>query len=182
MACWSSNGVPAWPVGRPREYHAHFARSLLTLWDLSSDKLELEFLVFGLDSLARRSASSSIISLECFSSSAIWRCMSCSAASCDSIFARRVRNCSWACASAGVGSGGGGGGGAVNSTGDSIGDSTGGGGWRGGLPHLWFLIYRAVKLILGSSRVGFLWQFWAASVAHVVDHSVAGIVQRLNSR
>ena len=37
--------------------------------------------------------------------------MSCSAASCDSIFAHRVRNCSWACASAGVGSGGGGGGG-----------------------------------------------------------------------
>ena len=169
MACWSSNGVPAWPVGRPREYHAHFARSLLTLWDLSSD--------LAWHSLARSSAS-------CFSSSAIWHCMSCSAASCDSIFARRVRNCSWACASAGVGSGGGGGGGAVNSTGDSIGNSTwtSSGGWRGGLPHLWFLIYSAVKLILGSSRVGFLWQFWAASVAHVVDHSVAGIVQRLNSR
>ena len=164
MACWSSNGVPAWPVGRPREYHAHFARSLLTLWDLSSDKLELEFWVFGLDSLARSSAS-------CFSSSAIWRCMSCSAASCDSTFARRVRRVP--CASAGVGSG----------AGNSIGDSTGGGGWRGGLPHLWFLIYRAVKLILGSSRVGFHWQFWAASVAHVVvDHSVAGIVRRLNSR
>ena len=150
--------VPAWPVGRPREYHAHFARSLLTFWDLSSDKLELEFLVFGLDSLARRSASSSSQSCRNFSSSAFWHCMSCSAASCD---------CSWACASAGVGSGGGGGGGAV-----------GGGGWRGGLPHLWFLIYRAVKLIIGASRVGFNWHFWAASVAHVVvDHYVAGIVR-----
>ena len=167
MACWSSNGVPAWPVGRPREYHAHFARSLLTFWDLSSDKLELEF-------LARSSAS-------CFSSSAIWHCMSCSAASCDSIFARRARNSSWACASAGVGSGGGGGGGAVNSTGDSIGDSTGGGGFR--LPQLWFLIYRAVMQILGLSFVGLHSHFWAASVAHVVvGHSVAGIVQCLNSR
>ena len=181
MACWSSNGVPAWPVGRPREYHAHFARSLLTFWDLSSDKLELEFLVFGLDSLARRSASSSSQSCRNFSSSAIWHCMSCSAASCDSIFARRARNSSWACASAGVGSGGGGGGGAVNSTGDSIGDSTGGGGFR--LPQLWFLIYRAVMQILGLSFVGLHSHFWAASVAHVVvGHSVAGIVQCLNSR
>ena len=180
MACWSSNGVPAWPVGRPREYHAHFARSLLTFWDLSSDKLELEFLVFGLDSLARSSASSSIISQECFSSSAIWRCMSCSAASCDSIFARRARNSSWACASAGVVSGGGGGGGAVHSTGDSIGNSTGGGGFR--IPQLWFLIYRAVILILGCSFVGFNRQFRAASIAHVVSHSVAGIVRCLNSR